>query len=139
MNELALALLIILAGCTASAHRPSGSIASISLPTVKQTIRVPDSLAALYRQYQLQLQTGLSGALASTFLSSSDTCSLDVFQLPGGEIFKVDFSQCQFSPQEQEQVRSRFVGTQLPYKGFEAVFNRQLQVNLCARATQCEL
>jgi|SRR5690348_11785440 hypothetical protein len=139
MNKIALAPLILLAGCTASVPRPSGSVASISLPTFKYSIRVPDRLASLYLQYQIELQAGLSGELASTFLSSGDTCSLDVFQLPGGEIFKVDFLQCQFSPHEQEQIRSRLVGTQLPYKGFEAVFNRQLLVNVCARAAQCDL
>lgn len=139
MNKLTLVVLVLLAGCTATLPRPSGgSSASVSLPIVKHSIGVPGTHALLYRRYQQELQGSLSNVLSSSSLSPGKKCSLSLLQLPGGEIFKIDFPQCQLPPGEQEQVRSRLIGVQLPYKGFEAVFNRQLFVNLCASSVSCE-
>lgn len=102
----------------------------VSLPELVSKQTIPENLQPLYRRYQQELQAELVSALAPAWLSPRLSCSLVLTQLPGGEMFKVEFKQCQRTAEEQATIRWQIMGAQLPYRGFEEVFNRQLSVEL---------
>lgn len=91
------------------------------------TAGVPDKLIQLDATYRTQLQN----AVANVLQGAGKACVFVVQQLPGGVVLDVRFSICDLSNIEQGKVRSEFGGAKLPYKGFEAVFSRQLLVIMC--------
>jgi hypothetical protein len=140
MNKPTLVLLALIASCTAvSSMAFSEPSISVSTPIVRDvSTSSPNNLGPMYREYQQRLHSKISYALSSLSLSPDEKCTIKIFQLPLGKIFKVEFAQCSFTLEEQEDVRSRLVGVQLPHAGYEPVAGRQLRVTVCARADQCK-
>ena len=86
-------------------------------------------IQALHGEYAGRIRTHILDALNSFSLSKDFVCTLHVSQLPGGEIMKVSFSGCDAPPDQQEKMSKRLMGVKLPYRGFEAVFRRELVIH----------
>ena len=61
-------------------------------------------------------------------------CRISIRQLPGGEVVDVDVSaSCPYDAAGRQSVeRAVYKASPLPYAGFEAVFNRNLNLNFVA-------
>lgn len=104
--------------------------ALVSLPELVKKGPTIEPLQPLERQYQEEMQGALVRALAPAWLSPNRSCSLKLTQLPGGEISTVEFLQCQRTPEEQATLRWQLMSAQMPYRGYERVFLRQLTVDV---------
>jgi colicin import membrane protein len=64
-------------------------------------------------------------------------CTALVTQIIGGEVIGIDLSRCQGDAETLRSVEAAVMREPLPYRGFETVFNRQLQIPFCFPRELC--
>jgi len=84
------------------------------------------------------LQSAIFDVLSSLTPNPGETCTLKIFQSRLAKVLKVELVQCGFTPELQDEVRSRLMGVQLPYAHFQPLISRQLLATICAGAGPCE-
>ncbi len=65
-------------------------------------------------------------------------CPVQFRQLPGGEVFQVDFGDCPFDADARASVEAALKRTPLPYAGFESVFQSQGKIDMCYPEEACK-
>ncbi|HTA64009.1 MAG TPA: protein TolA [Xanthomonadaceae bacterium] len=65
-------------------------------------------------------------------------CLTHYKQLPGGEVFDVTFGECSFDAAAKASVEDALKRTPLPYAGFESVFQREGNIDMCDPEDACE-
>jgi colicin import membrane protein len=64
-------------------------------------------------------------------------CTASVTQIIGGEVIGIDLSRCQGDAETLRSVEAAVMRERLPYRGFETVFSRQLQIPFCFPRELC--
>ena len=78
-------------------------------------------------------------ATSSQDLPVGETCRFNLTQIsPSGEVVQVNFEECEYASDVQDQLRVHLLEVELPYKGYERVFSRRLSV-LCVQTGRCLL
>ncbi len=65
-------------------------------------------------------------------------CTANVTQIPGGEVIGIDLSRCQGDEETLRSVEAAVMREPLPYRGFETVFSRNLQIPFCFPRELCQ-
>ncbi len=65
-------------------------------------------------------------------------CMAKVTQIPGGEVIGIDVSGCQGDEETLRSVEAAVMREPLPYRGFESVFSRNLQIPFCFPRELCQ-
>jgi colicin import membrane protein len=65
-------------------------------------------------------------------------CIVQFKQLPGGEVFLVNFLDCPLDAAGRESVEAALKRTPLPYAGFESVFQPQGKIDMCYPEEACK-
>jgi hypothetical protein len=64
-------------------------------------------------------------------------CKVQIYQLPGGEIFKVDFTSCPFDADSRRRLEADVRSSPLPYGGYENAFLRTFDFSFCRPVSKC--
>lgn len=64
-------------------------------------------------------------------------CTATVTQIPGGDVIGIDMSRCQGDAETLRSVEAAVMREPLPYRGFETVFSRTLQIPFCFPRELC--
>jgi colicin import membrane protein len=64
-------------------------------------------------------------------------CTATVTQIPGGDVIGIDLSRCQGDAETLRSVEAAVMREPLPYRGFESVFSRTLQIPFCFPRELC--
>lgn len=94
---------------------------------------------ALVDRYLLAIsnQVDLNWSRPDTMLQGF-RCQVTVTQIPGGVVIGVDLSRCQGDAETLRSVEAAVMREPLPYRGFESVFNRTLQIPFCFPRELCQ-
>ncbi len=65
-------------------------------------------------------------------------CTARITQIPGGEVIDIDVSQCRGDEETLRSVEAAVMREPLPYRGFESVFSRNLQIPFCFPRELCQ-
>jgi len=138
MRKLGFIAIASLAACSTQAPKstPDGVGAWVSKPTIQRP--VPETLKPAFVNFQSQAQSTLITALQTLRIPDNTSCSLTIFQLPGGKMIKVNFNDCHLPTADQDSARSMLLWKSLPYSGFESVFARELHVTICSPKALCD-
>ena len=97
---------------------------------VAKEARLSDVYAELREAYIEKIRATLLAAWTDSG-AAGHACKLKISQLPGGAILQADaVTPCSLGISQQRALEETIVTVQLPYRGFEAVFNRRIEVLL---------
>lgn len=65
-------------------------------------------------------------------------CMAAVTQIPGGEVIGIDVSRCSGDAETLRSVEAAVMREPLPYRGYETVFSRNLQIPFCFPKELCQ-
>ena len=65
-------------------------------------------------------------------------CKAHIKQLPGGEVFDVSFPDCPYDAAGRQSVEDAFKRTPLPYAGYESVYLREFNIEMCYPEDSCK-
>lgn len=71
-------------------------------------------------------------------MSQGFRCMATVTQIPGGDVIGIDVSRCQGDEETLRSVEAAVRREPLPYRGFEPVFSRTLQIPFCFPRELCQ-
>lgn len=79
----------------------------------------------LVNEYEAEIQSLVLRNWTGPFGLGGEKCEVDFVQLPGGDLLsaKANFN-CQFGSAARQSAVDALMRTQLPYKGFESIFQR---------------
>src|SRR5699024_7820343 len=95
----------------------------------------PDGDNNLLARYQAAIQEAVArGWTRPDSVPLGQRCRIYITQLPGGDVMNVEFdSSCPYDELGRRSVEAAVRrAAPLPYRGFESVFNRQLNFNFVA-------
>ena len=80
--------------------------------------------------YATAVRSSVVSTLASVPWPGHGACSVELIQVPGGQVVRATLVNCAFPADIQATVLKKLQSATLPYQGFESVFQRRIVINL---------
>jgi len=122
-----------LADLSAAASKPAAQAASTPPPGNRG-----NSDANLLARYKAALNATARANWNTVGVPELTRCIIRFTQIPGGEVINIEFRECPYDPRARETVERALRKTPMPYSGFEPVFMRQVELELCTPEEECQ-
>lgn len=98
----------------------------------------PDALNDLRARYRAAIKATVESNWRRDGAQPSERCVIKFRQIKGGVVIDVAFINCPFSPEGRASAERALTMNDMPYSGFEDVFDPSPTITLCYPAEQCE-
>lgn len=98
----------------------------------------PNALNDLRARYRAAIKATVESNWRRDGAQPLERCVIKFRQIPGGEVIDVSFINCPFSPEGRASAQRALTMNDMPYSGFEDVFDPSPTITLCYPAEQCE-
>jgi len=89
-----------------------------------------EELRSLLTGYSVAIRDLIVDRLTPVPWQGKGACTVELTQLPGGQVIRASLSDCEFPEDIQNQVIARLETMNTPYQGFERVFRRTFTIRL---------
>lgn len=98
----------------------------------------PNALNDLRARYRAAIKATVESNWRRDGAQRLERCVIKFRQIPGGQVIDVTFISCPFSPEGRASAQRALTMSDMPYFGFENVFDPSPTITLCYPAEQCE-